>query len=82
MYRRRAIGWGVAVRNVCDGSHELQAQNVAPVMAANRGRQIGPAGVAELAAELPDEGEPVLDDAAFREVLRSLDRLLKPTALA
>lgn len=32
--------------------------------------------------ELPDEGEPVLGDEAFRDVLRSLDALLKPTALA
>jgi len=37
----------------------------------------------ELERELPTEGAvPVLDDEAFRDVLRSLDALLKPTALA
>jgi hypothetical protein len=37
----------------------------------------------ELDHELPTDGAtPVLDDEAFREVLRTLDRLLKPTAWA
>jgi hypothetical protein len=37
----------------------------------------------ELERELPTEGAtPVLDDAAFDEVLRTLDRLLEPTAFA
>lgn len=37
----------------------------------------------ELERPAPTDGAtPVLDDAAFREVLRSLDGLLKPTALA
>jgi hypothetical protein len=36
----------------------------------------------ELDQELPDDGDPVLGDEAFRDVLRSLDGLLKPTALA
>jgi hypothetical protein len=36
----------------------------------------------ELDQELPTEGAvPVLDDEAFRNVLRSLDTLLQPTAL-
>jgi hypothetical protein len=36
----------------------------------------------ELEKELPDEGEPVLSDEAFRDVQRSLDGLLRPIALA
>lgn len=37
----------------------------------------------ELAVELPAEGAtPVLSEEAFDEVLRTLDRLLEPTALA
>jgi hypothetical protein len=37
----------------------------------------------ELDRELPTEGStPVLDDAAFRGVLVTLDRLLEPTAMA
>jgi hypothetical protein len=37
----------------------------------------------ELDSELPtDEATPVLDDEAFRDLLRSLDALLQPTALA
>ncbi len=36
----------------------------------------------ELEQELPDEGEPVLSDTAFQEAWRSLDGLLRPTALA
>lgn len=37
----------------------------------------------ELERPVPTDGAvPVLDDEAFREVLRSLDGLLKPTALA
>ena len=37
----------------------------------------------ELEPELPTHGAtPVLDDEAFREVLRTLDRLLEPTAYA
>ena len=37
----------------------------------------------ELERALPTEGShPVLDDAAFREVRRTLDTLLEPTALA
>jgi hypothetical protein len=36
----------------------------------------------ELDRELPDDGEPVLDEVAFREILRSLDELLRPTAKA
>lgn len=35
----------------------------------------------ELDRELPDEGDPGLDDEAFRGLLRSLDSLLNPTAL-
>jgi DNA-binding CsgD family transcriptional regulator len=34
---------------------ESQAQNVVPGLAPDRGRQVGPAGAAELATELPDE---------------------------
>jgi hypothetical protein len=36
----------------------------------------------ELKEPLPDEGEPVLDEASFRDVLLSLDRILNPTAFA
>src|SRR5262249_20494027 len=36
----------------------------------------------ELEKELPDEGTPVLTDEAFRNVLRTLDDLLNPTAFA
>jgi hypothetical protein len=37
----------------------------------------------ELERDLPTEGAtPVLDDEPFRELLRTLDRLLEPTALA
>jgi hypothetical protein len=37
----------------------------------------------ELERELPTDGAvPVLDDEAFRDLLRSLDGLLRPTALA
>lgn len=36
----------------------------------------------ELERELPDDGDPVLEDETFQGVLRSLDDLLRPTALA
>ncbi len=36
----------------------------------------------QLDRELPTEGEPVLTDEAFRDVLRELDARLRPTALA
>lgn len=54
-----------------------------PVALADTSYYAGCRSWVELERELPDEGAtPVLDDAAFRDVLRRLDFLLNPTALA